>query len=137
MGSSTTLDPSTPTDPNEFNFAIVPHLNETIADSLMKPNEIYGGFTIVDTFAGQLFLETVNRTDTNFTFFHVGVTALVAEAVGPSTVGFYLSESWIGHIVSMNVAVTYQLDIAHVCGIEPIRDYQHHMANLPPLMSRS
>jgi hypothetical protein len=107
MGSSTPLDPSTPTDPHE-----VPFHPATIAESLRIP--AYDGFTLIDTFAGQLFLETVNRTDTNFTFFSVGKMVKLFDGIDPSILGMYVSESWIGHIVSMTVFVTNQLDIAHV-----------------------
>jgi hypothetical protein len=110
MGSSTPLGPgtipvpSTPTDPNKSYFAGTVRLDETIADSLTITRA--ETFTIVDTFAGQLFLETVNRTDTNFTFFSSGKTASIFEGVDPSLVGLYISESWIGHAVSMAVVVT-------------------------------
>jgi hypothetical protein len=118
MGSSTPLGPgtipvpSTPTDPNKSYFAGTVRLDETIADSLTITRA--ETFTIVDTFAGQLFLETVNRTDTNFTFFSIGRTASIFEGVDPSYVGLYIMESWIGHAVSMAVVVTNQLDIVHV-----------------------
>ena len=105
MGSNThhgtPLGPSIPTDPDEVYVPIVSRLNETIADSLI--NTEYEGFTIMDTLAGQLFLETVNRTDTNFTFFSVGSMEKITEGIDPSIVGIYLSKSWIGHAVRMSV----------------------------------
>jgi uncharacterized surface protein with fasciclin (FAS1) repeats len=98
--SNATMDPSTPLVPVETLVpAQAPRLNLTIADSL-KIGGRNKGFTIVDMFAGQIFLETVNRTDTNFTFFGITRGAKIFEGVDPSLLGKITSPSWSGHIVS-------------------------------------
>jgi hypothetical protein len=58
--SNTTVGRSTPLVPVESSFQHqFPRSNLTIADSLVLGRNT-GGFTIVDTFAGQIFLKTVN-----------------------------------------------------------------------------
>ena len=110
--SNSTMVTSTPLD-ETFASKRLSRLNMTIADSMVI-KRIGQGLTITDTFAGQLFLETVNRTDTNFTFFGIASSAKIFGDVDPSFLGLAMSESWIGHMVSLTVVVTNQLDIACV-----------------------
>jgi uncharacterized surface protein with fasciclin (FAS1) repeats len=80
-----------------------------ISDSLFRGNMNWtiafcfaasDGITVADSPGGQLFLETLNRTDTNFTFFGVTGKMNILEGTPISLITKMASPLWSGHTVS-------------------------------------
>jgi hypothetical protein len=70
--------------------------NRTIADELADGQ----GLTISMLPGGRLFIEIMNRTDTNFTFFGIDKDAEIPESDDSSLVSKLVSPLWSSHMVS-------------------------------------
>ena len=73
----------------------------TISEYLF--HDVKEGPSVAKLDAGKLFLEMLNRTDVNFTYFGVANTATLLSNVELSLIAKLLKSSWNGHVVSFQM----------------------------------
>jgi hypothetical protein len=71
-------------------------VNLTIAQAILTDEDNF----FLKTVAGELFLEELNRTDVNVTFFGIKEGANLLEGVDPLLISKMISSLWTGHVVS-------------------------------------
>lgn len=74
------------------------NLSWTIADDMANDE----GLSLTSFAGGRLFLDLVNNTDLNFTFFGIQKNANILDGVDPSLISKLVSPLWSGHAVCIS-----------------------------------